>query len=59
MPEPINTEPINLELELAPSAQIDLSDEWIAYLNDTEVPSCVDGVDPSINYDDDDSSALA
>jgi hypothetical protein len=58
MAEPLNTEPINLELELAPSARLDLSEEWIAYLNDTDVPSCVDGVDPSVSYDDD-NAALA
>jgi len=60
MAEPINTEPINLELELAPASRLDLSEEWIAYLNDTDVPSCVDGVDPSINDGgDDDNTALA
>ena len=59
MAEPINTEPINLELELAPSARLDLSEEWIAYLRDTDVPSCVDGVDPSINEAEDDNTALA
>ena len=59
MAEPINTEPINLELELAPSARLDLSEEWIAYLNDADTPSCVDGVDSSITYTDDDNTALA
>ena len=60
MAEPINTEPINLELEFAPSSRLDLSEEWIAYLNETDVPSCVDGVDPSINDGgDDDNTALA
>jgi hypothetical protein len=58
MAEPINTEPINLELEFAPSSRLELSEEWIAYLNDAEVPSCVDGVDSSLNYDDD-NAALA
>jgi hypothetical protein len=53
MPEPINTEPINLELEFSSSAQLELSEDWIAYLDGTDVPSCVDGVDPSIRYDDD------
>jgi hypothetical protein len=57
MAEPINTEPINLELEFAPSSRLELSEEWIAYLNDAEVPSCVDGVDSSLNYDD--NTALA
>ncbi len=60
MAEPINTETISLELELAPSAQLDLSEDWIAYLNENDVPSCVDGIDPSIRYDDDDNNtALA
>ena len=59
MAEPINTEPIKLELELAPSSRLDLSEEWIAYLRDTDVPSCVDGVDPSINEAEDDNTALA
>jgi hypothetical protein len=58
MAEPINTEPIKLELELAPSSPLELSEDWIAYLNDTDVPSCVDGVDSSITYDDD-NTALA
>ena len=58
MAEPINTEPIKLELELAPSSQLELSEEWIAYLNDADVPSSVDGIDSSITYDDD-NTALA
>ena len=45
-------------VELAPSSPLELSEEWIAYLNDTDVPSCVDGVDSSITYDDD-NTALA
>ena len=59
MAEPINTETITLELELAPSSRLDLSEQWIAYLSDTDVPSCVDGVDPSIDDGDDDNTALA
>jgi hypothetical protein len=60
MAEPINNETITLELELAPSSQLELSEDWIAYLNDTDVPSCVDGIDQSIRYDDDDNNtALA
>jgi hypothetical protein len=60
MAEPINTETITLELELAPSSQLELSEQWIAYLTETDVPSCVDGVDPSINEGgDDDNTALA
>jgi hypothetical protein len=57
MAEPINTEPIKLELELSPSSQIDLNEEWIAYLDQADIPSCVDGVDSSINYADDDGQS--
>jgi hypothetical protein len=56
MADPLNTEPINLELELSASAQLELSEDWIAYLDGTDVPSCVDGVDSSIRYDDDETA---
>ena len=61
MADPINTETITLELEFAPSSRLDLSEDWIAYLNSTDVPSCVDGVDPSIDDGggDDNNTAIA
>ena len=61
MADPINTETITLELEFAASSQLDLTEDWIAYLKSTDVPSCVDGVDPSIDEGggDDDNPAIA
>ena len=42
------------------SSRLDLSEDWIAYLNSTDVPSCVDGVDPSLDEGGgDDNTAIA
>ncbi len=45
-----------LELEIGASARLDLSEAWVAYLDETELPSSVDGVDNSISYADDDTA---
>jgi hypothetical protein len=43
-----------IEVELTPIGSLDLDQEWVAYLSESvEIPGAVDGVDPSINYDDD------
>ena len=45
-----------IAVELTPYGSLDLDGEWVAYLSETaEVPGNVEGVDPSINYDDDGS----
>lgn len=49
-------EPVELnaqiDVELTPYASLDLDAEWVAWLNESaEIPSCVDGVDPSITYE--------
>jgi len=60
MPEPINTEPITLDVELAPAGRVELNEEWIAYLEQTDIPGSVDGVDPSMNEGStDDDTAMA
>ena len=56
MPEPINTEPIALDTELNPAATVELNEQWIAYLEETDIPGSVDGVDPSMNNNDDDNN---
>ena len=49
-----------LEVQLTPYGSLDLDPVWVAYLNDSaEIPAAVDGVDPSINYDDDGNTAYA
>jgi beta-xylosidase len=43
-----------IAVELTPYGSLDLDQEWVAYLSESaEVPSTVEGVDPSITYDDD------
>ena len=59
MADPINNETVTLELEFAASSRLDLTEEWIAYLTSTDVPSCVDGVDPSLDEGGDDNTAIA
>jgi hypothetical protein len=45
-----------LEVEFAASSWLDLDEQWVAWLNDgAELPNCVDGIDPSISYDDDET----
>jgi hypothetical protein len=45
-----------IEVELTPYGSLDLDEAWVAYLSESaEIPGNVDGVDPSINYDDDGS----
>ena len=43
-----------IEVEITPYGSLDLNEEWVAYLNESaEIPGSVEGVDPSITYDDD------
>lgn len=49
-----------LEVQLTPYGSLDLDQEWVAYLSESaEIPGAVEGVDPSINYDDDGDTAYA
>jgi hypothetical protein len=59
MADPVNTQPVALEISISPSAKIDLNEQWIAYLDTAEVPGCVDGIDQSMNYGDDTGTAYA
>jgi hypothetical protein len=44
-----------IEAELTPYASLDLDAEWVAYLSQSaEIPTCVAGVDPNINYEEGD-----
>jgi hypothetical protein len=41
-------------VDISPYGTLDLDEEWVAYLSESaEVPGSVEGVDPSITYDDD------
>jgi hypothetical protein len=43
-----------IEVELTPCGSLDLDQDWVAYLSESaEIPGDVEGVDPSINYNDD------
>ena len=49
-----------IDVEITPYGSLDLDEEWVAYLSESaEVPGAVEGVDPSITYDDDNGTALA
>ena len=42
-----------IEVQLTPSGALDLDQEWVAYLDQSaEIPTVVEGVDPSIDYTD-------
>lgn len=42
-----------LEIEFGASARLDLSEEWVTYLVENDLPSSIDGIDDSITYSDD------
>ena len=49
-----------IDVELTAYGSLDLNEEWVAYLADSaEVPGTVAGVDPSISYADDGTTAYA
>jgi hypothetical protein len=48
-----------IEVGIAPYGSLDLDADWVAYLNQSaEIPPNVDGVDPSINYEEDGGNAV-
>lgn len=50
----------SIEVQLTPAGSLDLDQDWVAYLSQSaEIPGTVDGVDPSISYDDDGNTAYA
>lgn len=50
----------SIEVDLTPCGSLDLDPEWVTYLaQSAEVPGTVEGVDPSISYDDDGTTAYA
>ncbi|HEY7626116.1 MAG TPA: hypothetical protein VH761_03570 [Ilumatobacteraceae bacterium] len=49
-----------LEVELTAYGSLDLDSEWVTWLAESaEIPASVSGVDPSISYDDDGTTAYA
>ena len=42
-----------IEVEITPYGSLDLDEEWVAYLSESAEIGAVEGVDPSITYDDD------
>jgi hypothetical protein len=56
MSEPINLN-ASLDVEFGGSERLELDEQWIAYLDQSaEIPSAVAGIDPSIQYGDDDTA---
>ncbi len=55
MSDPVSLN-VALEIEIGASARLDLSEEWVTYLVENDVPSSIDGIDDSINYSDDDTA---
>jgi hypothetical protein len=50
----------DLDSEFAGCGSLDLNAEWVAYLTESaEIPGCVSGVDYSITYEDDGTTAWA
>ena len=49
-----------IEVDITPYGSLDLDAEWVAYLSQSaEIPASVDGVDPSITYEEDGGNAVA
>jgi hypothetical protein len=56
MSEPINLN-AHLEVEFGGSERLELDEQWVTYLDQSaEIPSTVAGIDPSMQYDDDDTA---
>lgn len=58
MDDPIATD-IDVEFEAAPTAVLELNEEWIAYLESQPVPGQIEGVDAGISYTSDSSTEMA
>lgn len=58
MDDPIATD-VEIEFDATPETVLELTDEWIAYLDDLQPPALIAGIDPNIRYLPDNDTRMA